>query len=160
MYKTLYNYFKCLQIIFVLGIYCSYAICQNKMKDSKNLDRFTLNALKIHPSNVFSNKTRDLNTIVNDSSSFNCIFPDTDISCGYVLRYFFHTNIKLGKDSNVLISMDGRMFSINNTHNEINHKQYIQNLTKIVINKISRMHFGSSEIKDFIDAYPEVDLNN
>ena len=48
-----------------------------------------LTALKERNDLAFDNKTRDLYTVVGDSSKFEYIFPNTDISCGYVIRYFF-----------------------------------------------------------------------
>ena len=53
-------------------------------------------------------------SIVKDSLKFDYIFPNTDVSCGYVIRYFFHTNIHLGKESNKLISMNGSIFNFEN----------------------------------------------
>ena len=43
-------------------------------------------------------RTRDLNTVVTNSADFDYIFPNTDKSCGYILRYFFRTNIYLNQN--------------------------------------------------------------
>ena len=70
-------------------------------------------------------RTRDLNTVVTNSSDFDYIFPNTDKSCGYILRYFFRTNIYLNQNSNTLVSMDGDNYSLGNESYFPNNKDYI-----------------------------------
>ncbi len=107
----------------------------------------------------FDNKTRDLHSIVEDSLKFDYIFPNTDVSCGYVIRYFFHTNIHLGKESNKLISMNGSIFNFENI-NSMEEREYIISLTKSVLIKIGDMYFGSSELQEFLSVYPNVVISN
>ena len=150
---------KYLFIILLVGV-CS---CEDVEQTQSNLDETTngiiLPAFRERTDISFDKKTRDLNTLVLDSSSFDYIFPSTDISCGHLIRYYFHTNIHLGKDSNELISMGGSIFRFDNFDNT-HQKEYIINLSKQVITTIGDMYFGSSELQGFLDAYPNVDLSN
>ena len=107
----------------------------------------------------FDNKTRDLYSIVKDSLKFDYIFPNTDVSCGYVIRYFFHTNIHLGKESNKLISMNGSIFNFENV-DSMEGREYIISLTKRVLITIGDMYFGSSELQEFLNVYPNVVISN
>ena len=118
-----------------------------------------LTAFKERNDLAFENKTRDLYTVVGDSSKFEYIFPNTDISCGYVIRYFFHTNIHLGKEMNKLISMDGSIFNIEN-FDSIEEKEFIISLAKNVLITICDMYHGSSELQAFLNSYPEVVISN
>ena len=107
----------------------------------------------------FDDKTRDLYSIVKDSLKFDYIFPNTDVSCGYVIRYFFHTNIHLGKESNKLISMNGSIFNFENV-DSMEEREYIISLTKRVLITIGDMYFGSSELQEFLNVYPNVVISN
>ncbi len=107
----------------------------------------------------FDNKTRDLYSIVKDSLKFDYIFPNTDVSCGYVIRYFFHTNIHLGKESDKLISMNGSIFNFENV-DSMEEREYIISLTKRVLITIGDMYFGSSELQEFLNVYPNVVISN
>ncbi len=107
----------------------------------------------------FDNKTRDLYSIVKDSLKFDYIFPNTDVSCGYVIRYFFHTNIHLGKESDKLISMNGSIFNFENV-DSMEGREYIISLTKRVLITIGDMYFGSSELQEFLNVYPNVVISN
>tara|TARA_S200000501_G_scaffold355296_1_gene376840 strand:- start:330 stop:788 length:459 start_codon:yes stop_codon:yes gene_type:complete len=133
---------------------CRYA----NIAEAQNTEMFEniiLTALKERTDLAFDNKTRDLHTIINDSSKFEHIFPNTNVSCGYIIRYFFHTNIHLGQESNKLISMNGRAFNIESL-GSIEEKEYIINLTESVLVTIGNMYFGSSELQDFFSIYPDV----
>ena len=68
-----------------------------------------LDALRERADVGFKNKTRNYYTLINDSLLFETIFPGTEISCGYILRFYFYTNIYLSANSNELFSMDGLM---------------------------------------------------
>ena len=103
-------------------------------------------------------RTRDLNTVVTNSADFDYIFPNTDKSCGYILRYFFRTNIYLNQNSNILVSMDGDNYSLESKPYFPNNEYYIIKLCRNVINKIGLMHFGSQELSDFLDIYPDADI--
>ena len=150
---------KYLFIILLVGI-CS---CENAEQTQSNLDETStgiiLPAFRERTDISFDKKTRDLNTLILDSSSFDYVFPNTDISCGHLIRYYFHTNIHLGKDSNELISMSGSIFRFDNFHNT-QQKEYIINISKQVITAIGDMYFGSSELQEFLVAYPNVDLSD
>ena len=91
----------------------------------------------------------------NTHLKFDYIFPNTDVSCGYVIRYFFHTNIHLGKESNKLISMNGSIFNFENI-DIIEEREYIISLTKSVLMVVGDMYFGSSELQEFLNIYPGV----
>ena len=118
-----------------------------------------LTALKERNDLAFENRTRDLHSIVGDSLKFDYIFPNTDVSCGYVIRYFFHTNIHLGKESNKLISMNGSIFNFENI-DSMEEREYIISLTKSVLITIGDMYFGSSELQEFLNIYPDVVISN
>ena len=118
-----------------------------------------LPALKERNDLGFDNKTRDLHSIAKDSLKFDYIFPNTDVSCGYVIRYFFHTNIHLGKDLNKLISMNGSTFNIDSL-GSVEEKEYIISLTESVLLTIGKMYFGSSELQEFLSIYPDVVIPN
>ena len=107
----------------------------------------------------FNKKTRDLKTLVSDSSSFAHIFPNTDISCGHIIRYYFHTNMHLSQESNELISMDGSVFRLDN-FSDTYDREYVVNLSEQIITTIGDMYYGSSELKDFLNDYPDVVLQN
>ena len=150
---------KNLLLIFVsLGIWnCSY-IHKSEIKQTDMSADNILTALEERNDLAFDNKTRDLYTVVGDSSKFEYIFPNTDISCGYVIRYFFHTNIHLGKEMIKLISMDGSIFNIEN-FNSI-EEEFIISLAKNVLITIGDMYHGSSELQAFLNSYPEVVISN
>jgi len=130
--------------------------------ESQNTETFgdiILTALRERTDLAFNNKTRDLHTVVKDSSKFEHIFPNTDVSCGYVIRYFFHTNIHLGKDLNKLISMNGSIFNIDSL-GSVEEKEYIISLTESVLLTVGNMYFGSSELQEFLSIYPDVTIPN
>ena len=151
---------KNLLLIFVsLGIWnCSY-IHKSEIKHTDMSADNILTALEERNDLAFDNKTRDLYTIVGDSSKFDFIFPNTDVSCGYVIRYFFHTNIHLGKEMNKIISMNGSIFDIKDFDN-IEEKEYIISLTESVLMTIGDMYYGSSELQAFLNIYRDVVISN
>ena len=116
-------------------------------------------ALKERTEISFNKKARDLKTLVSDSSSFAHIFPNTDISCGRIIRYYFHTNIHLSQESNELISMDESVFRLDN-FSDTYDREYVVNLSEQVITTIGDMYYGSSELQDFLNAYPDVVFQN
>jgi len=145
-----------LLIIFssLCNLNCKYIYSSQTRNTNVSVDNI-LPALKERNDLGFDNKTRDLHTMVRDSSNFNYIFPNTDVSCGYVIRYFFHTNIHLSKESNKLISMNGSIFNFENI-DIIEEREYIIRLTKIVLSAVGDMYFGSSELQEFLNIYPDV----
>ena len=150
---------KYLYVILLVGVWG----CEDAEQTQSYLDEtpndIILSALRERTNISFNKKTRDLNTLVSDSSSFAYIFPNTDISCGRIIRYYFHTNIHLGKNSNELISMDESVYGLDD-FGSIQEKEYIINLSRQVITTIGNMYYGSSELQDFLNAYPDVALPN
>ena len=158
----LVGHFK-LKIFLFIVLLVGVLNCEDAEQTQSNLyenpNGIILSALRERKDISFDKKTRDLNTLVLDSSNFAYIFPDTDISCGYIIRYYFHTNIHLGKDSNQLISMNESIFRLDD-FKITQQKEYIINLSKQVITTIGNMSFGASELQGFLGAYPNVDLSN
>ena len=148
---------KNLSLIILLSLCnlnCKY-IYSSKTENTDMSFNNILTDLKERNDLGFDNKTRDLYTIVEDSLKFDYILPNTDVSCGYVIRYFFHTNIHLGKESNKLISMNGSIFNFENI-DSMEEREYIISLTKSVLETVGDMYFGSSELQEFLNIYPDV----
>ena len=80
------------------------------------------------------------------------VFPGTDKTCEYILRYYFYTEIHLNKKSNVLFAMDGKKFQLDKRNTSA------VSITASVINLIGGMYYGGSEMKSFLLEYPEVIL--
>lgn len=154
----MYRYLSLLPIIGLTLLSCNLAE-QTVSGVNERSNDVILSALKERTDIGFTKNTRDLNTSIIDSSNFNYIFPNTDISCGYVMRYFFHTNIHLGKGLNELISMNGTTFNLDDFNYPQQQGEYIINLSKRVINTIGGMYYGASELQNFLDVYPDVDIS-
>ena len=112
-----------------------------------NDNKLVLPALRERSANHFNNSTRDFYTLISDSNAFNVIYPGTNKSCGYIIRYYFYTNIFLNNEVSLLISMDGSKFDVS-TSNDIIMQ------TKNMISIINGMSFGWQEYRDFISKYP------
>ena len=112
-----------------------------------NDNKLVLPALRERSATHFNNGTRDFYTLISDSNAFNVIYPGTNKSCGYIIRYYFYTNIFLNNEVSLLISMDGSKFDVS-TSNDIIMK------TKNMISIINGMSFGWQEYRDFISKYP------
>tara|TARA_B100001093_G_scaffold169202_1_gene161965 strand:- start:232 stop:630 length:399 start_codon:yes stop_codon:yes gene_type:complete len=97
----------------------------------------------LRTNNNFSKGYRILKTTISDPSVFDFKFPETNISLGYVLRYYFYTGIDLNSDTNQLISMDNRTFDMTETEDPVE-------LVKAVIQEVSKMGFGSREYREFV----------
>jgi hypothetical protein len=97
----------------------------------------------LRTNNNFNQGYRILKTTISDPSIFDFTFPETNISLGYVLRYYFYTGIDLNSDTNQLISMDNRTFDMPETEDPVE-------LVKAVIQEVSKMGFGSREYREFI----------
>ena len=80
------------------------------------------------------------------------IFPGTDKTCEYILRYYFYTEVHLNKKSNVLFAMDGTKFQLDKKNTSA------VSITASVINLIGGMYYGGSEMKSFLEQHPEVVL--
>ena len=80
------------------------------------------------------------------------IFPGTNKTCEYILRYYFYTEIHLNKKSNVLFVMDGTRFQLDKRNTSA------VSITTSVINLIGGMYYGESEMRSFFLEHPEVSL--
>ena len=150
---------KYLFIVLLFGVWSCEDSGQKESYNNETSNDIILLALRERTEISFNKKTRDLNTLVSDSSSFAHIFPNTDISCGHIIRYYFHTNIHLNQESNELISMDESVFRLDNFSGTYD-KDYVINLSEQVITTIGDMYYGSSELQDFLNAYPDVVFQN
>ena len=112
-----------------------------------NDNKLVLPALRERSATHFNNGTRDFYTLISDSNAFNVIYPGTNKSCGYIIRYYFYTNIFLNNEVSLLISMDGSKFDVSTSN-------YIIMQTKNMISIINGMSFGLQEYRDFISKYP------
>ena len=133
----------------------SNAVVKNLAAEEETLE--ILKALR-SKDGIFSNRSRNMKSSVEHSVDFDQNFPGTNVSCGYILRYFFYTNIHLNSDSPMLISMDGTEFDID-YKNQISGNSIALYETKVVINLIKGMYYGNSEFKEFIKQYPEAQIN-
>ena len=128
--------------------------CANSTGSDSDVDQsdMVLDALRERSGVFFDDKTRNYYTSINDPSLFETIFPGTETSCGYILRFYFYTNIHLSSNSNELFSMDGSRFSLSSTSSDV------VNLTREVIKIIGGMSMGASELTNFIEVYPNAVL--
>ena len=55
--------------------------------------------------------------------------------------------------------MSGIIFRLDN-FDDTQQKEYIINLSKQVITTIGDMYYGSTELQEFLVAYPNVDLSD
>ena len=134
-------------ILFLFNL--TLSACEDEVFDITNSEKFILPALRERLGLNFRNNTRDLYTIISDSSSFNTIYPGTDKSCGYIIRYYFYTNIFLGENQSTLISMNRSKFNISSENNVIDQ-------TNSVIDRIKNMSFGNKEYQELIINYPNL----
>ena len=128
--------------------------CANSTGSDSDVDQsdMVLDALRERSGVFFDDNTRNYYTSINDPSLFETIFPGTETSCGYILRFYFYTNIHLSSNSNELFSMDGSRFSLSSTSSDV------VNLTREVIKIIGGMSMGASELTNFIEVYPNAVL--
>ena len=128
--------------------------CANSTGSDSEVDQsdMVLDALRERSGVFFDDNTRNYYTSINDPSLFETIFPGTETSCGYILRFYFYTNIHLSSNSNELFSMDGSRFSLSSTSSDV------VNLTREVIKIIGGMSMGASELTNFLEVYPNAVL--
>ena len=128
--------------------------CANSTGSDSDVDQsdMVLDALCERSGVFFDDNTRNYYTSINDPSLFETIFPGTETSCGYILRFYFYTNIHLSSNSNELFSMDGSRFSLSSTSSDV------VNLTREVIKIIGGMSMGASELTNFLEVYPNAVL--
>ena len=134
-------------IIFFLNLIL--AACEDKILDNTNDEELILPALRERSDISFTNSTRDFYTTILDSTYFETTYPGTNKSCGFIIRYYFYTNIFIGSDQSILVSMDRSRFNISSKDNVISQ-------TKSVIERIRNMSFGNEEYQEFINEYPNL----
>ena len=125
---------KLLSLFFIIS-----SIINNDIKD--HAVEIELPALRTN--NNFNLGYLILKTTISDPLLFDLTFPETNISLGYVLRYYFYTGIDLNSDENQLISMDNRTFDMPENEDPVE-------LVKAVIQEVSKMGFGSREYREFV----------
>ena len=111
-----------------------------------------LKALRKGNSTFYKGQSRVLFLITHTIKDLQTVFPGTDKTCEYILRYYFYTEIHLNKKSNVLFAMDGKKFQLDKRNTSA------VSITASVINLIGGMYYGGSEMKSFLLEYPEVIL--
>ena len=129
----------------------TWVVSQNYFQKETSM----LDALRKRKNVAFKKKTRILKTNLEFETDFDTIYPGTNKTCAYVLRYFFHTDIHFNKNLNELISMDGTSFVISidvRPHEKAN--QAIM-LTDEVIKLIGNMYFGYHELDVFLETFPK-----
>ena len=111
-----------------------------------------LKALRNSNSTFYKGQSRMLFLITPTIKDLQTVFPGTDKTCEYILRYYFYTEIHLNKKFNVLFAMDGTKFHIDKRNTSA------VSLTISVINLIGGMYYGESEMRSFLLEHPEVSL--
>ena len=134
-------------IVFFLNLIL--AACEDKVLDDINDEELILPALRERSDISFTKSTRDFYTTILDSTYFDTTYPGTNKSCGFIIRYYFYTNIFIGSDQSILVSMDRSKFNILSEDNVISQ-------TKSVIERIRNMSFGNEEYQEFINEYPNL----
>ena len=134
-------------IVFFLNLIL--AACEDKVLDNTNDEELILPALRERSDISFTNSTRDFYTTILDSTYFDTTYPGTNKSCGFIIRYYFYTNIFIGSDQSILVSMDRSRFNISSEDNVISQ-------TKSVIERIRNMSYGNEEYQEFINEYPNL----
>ena len=136
------NFFRTLFL--VIMIFPLFITAQNQESILKALRKSSLT--------FYKGQSRVLFLTTHTIEELQTIFPGTDKTCEYILRYYFYTEIHLNKNSGVLFAMDGTKFHLD--------KKNISavSLTVSIINLIGDMHYGKSEMKSFLEENPEVSL--
>ena len=100
----------------------------------------------LRTNNTFSQPFRILKTKISDATLFDAKYGNTDLSIGYVLRYYFYTGIDLNADSSELISMNLQTFSLKDSND-------VLEISRDAIEEIRKMEYGSVEYEEFIGKY-------
>ncbi len=136
------NFFRTLFL--VIMIFPLFIIAQNQES--------ILNALRKSNLTSYKGLSRVLFLTTHTIEDLQTVFPGTDKTCEYILRYYFYIEIHLNKKSNVLFAMDRTKFHLGNGNTSA------ISLTASVLNLIGGMYYGNSEVKLFLDEHPEVSL--
>ena len=89
---------------FLILIYITLFSCESKNEVNDLNESIELPALRVN--NSFSQPYRILRTTISEANHFDQKYGNTDLTLGYVLRYYFYTAIDLDNDKSELISMD------------------------------------------------------
>ena len=111
-----------------------------------------LKALRKSSSTFYKGQSRVLHLKNHTIEDLQTIFPGSDKTCEYILRYYFYTEIHLNKKSNVLFAMDETEFHLDKRNTSA------VSLTASVISLIGGMFYGNSEMKSFLEQHPKVSL--
>ncbi|MEL0337188.1 MAG: hypothetical protein VXA50_02410 [bacterium] len=111
-----------------------------------------LKALRKSNTTAYKGQSRVLFLKTYTIEDLQTIFPGTNKTCEYILRYYFYTEIHLNKKFNVLFAMDGTKFQLDKRNTSA------VSLTTSVITLIGGMYYGESEMKSFLLEHPEVSL--
>ena len=132
----------CRTLFLVIMIFPLFITAQNQES--------ILKASRRGNSTFYKGQSRVLFLITHSIKDLQTVFPGTDKTCEYILRYYFYTEIHLNKKSNVLFAMNGTKFHID--------KRNISavSITTSVINLIGGMYYGESEMRSFLLEHPEV----
>ena len=126
-----------------LKLLCLFFIISSVINNDIKNNTVEIELPALRTNNNFNQGYRILKTTISDPLLFDLTFPETNISLGYVLRYYFYTGIDLNSDTNQLTSMDNRTFDMPETEDPVE-------LVKAVIQEVSKMGFGSSEYREFV----------
>ena len=107
---------------------------------SNNIDNIyqSIDLAPLRINNTFSQPFRILKTKISDADLFDAKYGNTDLSIGYVLRYYFYTGIDLNADSSELISMNLQTFSLKDSND-------VSEIARDAIVEIRKMEYGSVE---------------
>ena len=136
------NFFRTLHL--VIMIFPLFVAAQNQES--------VLTALRKSSSTFYKGQSRVLYLKNHSIEDLQTIFPGSDKTCEYILRYYFYTEIHLNKKSNVLFAMDGTKFHLDKRNTSA------VSLTASVISLIGGMFYGNSEMKSFLEQHPKVSL--
>ena len=134
----------CRTLFLVIMIFPLFITAQNQES--------ILKALRKSNRTAYKGQSRVLFLTTHTIKDLQTVFPGTDKTCEYILRYYFYTEIHLNKKSNVLFAMDGTKFHIDKRNTSAVY------LTTSAINLIGGMYYGASEMKSFLIEHPEVSL--
>lgn len=126
-----------------LKLLCLFFIISSVINNDIKNNTVEIELPALRTNNNFNKGYRILKTTISDPLLFDLTFPETNISLGYVLRYYFYTGIDLNSDTNQLTSMDNRTFDMPETEDPVE-------LVKAVIQEVSKMGFGSREYREFV----------
>ena len=86
---------------------------------------------------------RVLKTTCKNLDQCQVYYRETEISLEQLLRFHLYTEIQINQQENKLISMDQSEFQLKKTESA-------ETITKEIVELISKMYFGSNEIKEFL----------